>query len=96
MPSTRISHVPKAFVLINVDQDAKREIIKEIRERPETSEVHTIQSDSYDIIAMFDAETKETLHEAVASIRTIDGVKSTLTMDVIENKQHKKSRPLQI
>jgi DNA-binding Lrp family transcriptional regulator len=88
--------VPKAFVLINVDQDAKREIIKEIRERPETSEVYTIQSDSYDIIAKFDAKTKETLHEAVASIRTIDGVKSTLTMDVIENKQHKKSRPLQI
>ena len=94
MPVLRINLVPKAFVLVNVDQDARDDVMEEIR-KSEASEVYSTQSDTYDLIVKFEADTKETLHEAVTSIRTIDGVKSTLTMDVIEN-EHKRSRPLQI
>ncbi|MDQ3872869.1 MAG: hypothetical protein M3258_04580 [Thermoproteota archaeon] len=96
--------MPKSFMLIDVDEDAKETIGDEIKGHDATSKLYFVVNDSnnesfnYDIIVETTSDTKKGLNEAEAAIRTIPGVRSTLTLEVIEGEEdrHKSERPLQI
>jgi DNA-binding Lrp family transcriptional regulator len=72
-----------AFVLINAEIGAEDEVLESIREMAEVKEAHAVYG-VYDIITRVEAETMDGLKETVTSkIRTLDKVRSTLTMIVV-------------
>jgi DNA-binding Lrp family transcriptional regulator len=75
----------KAIVLINSDLGTEKEIIAKIRKLPNVKEAHVVYG-VYDIVAMVEAET---IHEIKGTVqkwlRTLDGIKSTQTMMVIDD-----------
>jgi hypothetical protein len=92
-------------MLIDVDEDAKEAIEDEIKRRHDaTSKIYIVTNDNnnerinYDIIVETTSDTKKGLNGAEAEIRTIPGIRSTLTLEVIEEQEdrHKNARPLQI
>jgi hypothetical protein len=91
-------------MLIDVDEDAKETIGQQIKGHHATSKLYFVVNDSnnerinYDIIVETTSLTKKGLNEAEAAIRTIPGIRSTLTLEVVEAEEdrHKNGRPLQI
>ena len=76
--------MPKAFVLINVESGAEEEVLQEVKNTPGVEEAYYSYG-VYDIIAKIGAETMEKLREAVSQkMRTINKVRSTLTLIMIE------------
>jgi DNA-binding Lrp family transcriptional regulator len=74
-----------AYVLINCEYGSEEEIIKELKELPESIEVYQAYG-SYDLIAKISADTIDKLKESITwHIRRIDKIKSTLTLIVIED-----------
>ncbi|MHB8567965.1 MAG: Lrp/AsnC family transcriptional regulator [Nitrososphaerales archaeon] len=74
----------KAFVLINADLGAERGVIDFIRSIPNVVEVHTVYG-VYDIVAKVEAKSLEEVKETITHhIRTLEKVRSTLTMIVVE------------
>jgi DNA-binding Lrp family transcriptional regulator len=75
----------RAIVLINSDLGTEKEIVNRIKMVPNVKEAHIVYG-VYDIVAMVEAETAQLLKGTVQQwIRTIEGIKSTLTMMVVEN-----------
>lgn len=73
----------KAFVLINAEIGAEEELMKGLGEIPEVKEAHEVYG-VYDVITQIEAETMDELKEIVTTkIRTLDKVRSTLTMIVV-------------
>jgi DNA-binding Lrp family transcriptional regulator len=76
--------MPMAYVLITTEAGAMesvRESLKKIEHVTETYMVYGV----YDIIATVKAETMEKLKEIVTwNLRSLDKVRSTLTMIVVE------------
>jgi len=69
-----------AYVMINAEVGATDEVLEEVRGIPEVKEAHLIYG-VYDIIVRVEAETVQGLKDIVASkIRSIDNVRSTLTL----------------
>jgi hypothetical protein len=91
-------------MLIDTDEDAKETIEDEIKGHHTTSKLYIVVNDSnnesinYDIIVEIISDTKKGLNDAEAEIRTIPGIRSTLTLEVVEGQEdrHKYRRPLQI
>lgn len=76
-----------AYVLINCEYGSEEDIIKELKELPESIEVYQAYG-SYDLIAKISADTIDKLKEAITwHIRRIDKIKSTLTLLVIEDQK---------
>ncbi len=75
--------MPTAYVLLNCDLGSETEIIKKIKQVPEVVEVSGVFG-VYDIIARVNASNDEDLKKAVGKIRGHHGIKSSLTMMVIE------------
>jgi DNA-binding Lrp family transcriptional regulator len=72
-----------AFVLINAEIGAEREVLEVLKAIPEIKEAHTLYA-PYDIIARVEAGTVEELKDVlVLKIRRLDKVRSTLTMIVM-------------
>ena len=72
-----------AFVLINAEIGAEREVLKGLKEIPEVKEAHMVYG-VYDIIARIQTETMQELKDILSwKIRRLDKVRSTLTMIVI-------------
>ena len=75
----------RAIVLINSDLGTEKEIVNRIKMVPNVKEAHIVYG-VYDIVAMVEAETAQLLKGTVQQwIRTIEGIKSTLTMMVVED-----------
>jgi len=73
-----------AFVLINTEVGAGKEILKKIRKMENIVEAYTVYG-SYDIIAKVEAESMAKLKETVSwNIRRLDKVRSTSTMIVMK------------
>ena len=76
--------MPIAFVMINADLGSEKSLIKELRNLEgviEANEVYGV----YDIVVKMEANSMDKLKEAVSrKIRSLKGVRSTLTMVVIE------------
>ncbi len=72
-----------AFVLINTDLGADAEVGEALRKIDEVKEVYGVYG-VYDIVVRIEADTLELLKDIISSkIRTLDNVKSTLTMIVV-------------
>ena len=73
-----------AFVLINTEVGAGKEIIEKVRKMENIVEAHTVYG-KYDIIAKVEAESMAKLKETVSwNIRRLDKVQSTSTMIVMK------------
>ena len=72
-----------AFVLINTNLGADAEVGDALRKVEEVKEVYGVYG-VYDIVVRIEADTLERLKDTISSkIRTLDNVKSTLTMIVV-------------
>ena len=70
----------RAYILIISIVGSEEEALEEVRGIPEVKEAHMVYG-VYDIIARVEAETVQGLKDIVASkIRSIDKVRSTLTL----------------
>jgi len=76
--------MPIAFVMINAELGSEKTLIKELRNIEgvvEANEVYGV----YDIVVKVDLPTMDRLKEVISrKIRGLSGVRSTLTMMVIE------------
>ncbi|MEM1573936.1 MAG: Lrp/AsnC ligand binding domain-containing protein [Candidatus Methanomethylicaceae archaeon] len=76
--------VPLAFVLINVEAGADKEVLENVKKIPEVKQAYMVYG-VYDLIAILEADTLEKLRECVTKkIRQLDKVRSTMTMIVME------------
>lgn len=77
--------VSKAFVLINADLGAEQGVVNQVRSIPNVVEVRVVYG-VYDIVAKVEAESLEKAKETITDkLRTIDKIRSTLTMIVAED-----------
>jgi DNA-binding Lrp family transcriptional regulator len=76
--------MPIAFVMVNAELGSEKALIKELRNIEgvvEANEVYGV----YDIVVKVDLPTMDKLKEVISrKIRGLSGVRSTLTMMVIE------------
>ena len=74
----------KAFVLINTELGNELDLMKQLHQMPNVTEVHAVYG-VYDIIAKVEGETMEKVKETITnSLRRLDNVRSTLTMIAVE------------
>ena len=78
-----IVDMSSAFVFLNCDIGAEREVIHEMNEISGVSGTARV-SGIYDIVAKVSQESKESMLKLVRKIRGIDNVRSCLTMIVAE------------
>ena len=71
-----------AFVLISAELGHGDEVLKNLRVTPGVTEAHMVYG-VYDIIIRIDAESMDVLKENIRdNIRSLDNIRSTLTMIV--------------
>ena len=76
--------MPMAYVLLTTESDAVNSVIESLRKMDCVTETFMVYG-VYDIIATVKAETMDKLREIVTwNLRSLDKVRSTLTMIVIE------------
>ena len=73
----------EAYVLINCDLGTEDMIIKELKSVQGVSEVKGVFG-VYDVIAKVNALSETDLKKVIAKIRSMNSIKSSLTMMVIE------------
>ena len=76
--------MPKAFVLMNAELGSEDSLVNELKKLESVKEVYQVYG-VYDIVAQVEAETMEKVKETITwKLRKLNGVKSTLTMIVME------------
>ena len=76
--------MPLAFVMINAELGSEKELIKEIKQIEGVKEANEVYG-VYDIVLKIEGETMDKLKEVISRrIRSMKGVRSTLTMVVID------------
>jgi DNA-binding Lrp family transcriptional regulator len=76
--------MPRAFVLLNVETGSEDNVLKQIRKIGVVEEAY-VSYGVYDVILKVKADTMEELKEAVThKIRTVNQVKSTVTLILME------------
>jgi DNA-binding Lrp family transcriptional regulator len=79
-----MSYLTIAYVLLNVEIGAEKEVLKDLESISEVTESNTVYG-VYDIITKTEASTLEELKDIIShKIRRINKVRSTLTMIVVE------------
>ena len=79
-----MSYLTIAYVLLNIEIGAEKEVLKELESISEVTESNTVYG-VYDIITKIEASTLEELKDIIShEIRRINRVRSTLTMIVVE------------
>lgn len=80
--STRF--MPQAFVLMNAELGSEDSIVNELKKIEGVKEVYQVYG-VYDIVAQVESNTMERVKETITwKLRKLNGVKSTLTMIVME------------
>ncbi|MGI0037486.1 MAG: Lrp/AsnC ligand binding domain-containing protein [Nitrososphaera sp.] len=74
----------EAYVLLNCDLGLEDALIKELISIPEVSEVKGVFG-VYDIVVKVNTDSEEEIKRTIARVRSIDKIKSSLTMMVIES-----------
>jgi DNA-binding Lrp family transcriptional regulator len=78
--------VALAFVMITAEIGKEGEVLNELKKIEHVKEA-CLTYGVYDIVAKVEAETWEKLEEVITSkVRTVNSVRSTLTMMVVEGK----------
>ncbi|MDQ3884010.1 MAG: Lrp/AsnC ligand binding domain-containing protein [Thermoproteota archaeon] len=76
--------MPKAFVLMNAELGSEDSLVNELKKLDSVREVYQVYG-VYDIVAQVEADTMEKVKETITwKLRKLNGVKSTLTMIVME------------
>ncbi|MDQ3909973.1 MAG: Lrp/AsnC ligand binding domain-containing protein [Thermoproteota archaeon] len=76
--------MPKAFVLMNAELGSEDSLVSELKKLESVKEVYQVYG-VYDIVAQVEADTMEKVKETITwKLRKLNGVKSTLTMIVME------------
>jgi DNA-binding Lrp family transcriptional regulator len=76
--------MPKAFVLMNAELGSEDSLVNELKKMEGVKEVYQVYG-VYDIVAQVEAEAMEKVKETITwKLRKLNGVKSTLTMIVME------------
>ncbi|HEY7572166.1 MAG TPA: Lrp/AsnC ligand binding domain-containing protein [Nitrososphaeraceae archaeon] len=76
--------MPQAFVLMNAELGSEDSIVDELRKIEGVKEVYQVYG-VYDIVAQVESNTMERVKETITwKLRKLNGVKSTLTMIVME------------
>ena len=76
--------MPKALVLMNAEMGYENKLVDQLKKTPHVSEVYAVYG-VYDVIVKVEADSMEQLRDAISTgLRRIDGVKSTLTMIIVE------------
>ncbi|HEY9492693.1 MAG TPA: Lrp/AsnC ligand binding domain-containing protein [Nitrososphaeraceae archaeon] len=76
--------MPKAFVLMNAELGSEDSIVSELKKLEGVNVVYQVYG-VYDIVAQVEADTMEKVKETITwKLRKLNGVKSTLTMIVME------------
>ena len=76
--------MPKAFVLMNAELGSEDSIVNELKKLEGVNEVYQVYG-VYDIVAQVEANTMERVKETITwKLRKLNGVKSTLTMIVMD------------
>ena len=77
--------MPRAFVLLNADLGSESTIATEMKTLEGVKEAYTVYG-VYDIMLKVEADSMDNLKEFISTkIRKAKGVKSTLTMLIMEN-----------
>jgi len=71
-----------AYVLISTEIGAEGRVLDRLQEFPEIEEAYIIYG-IYDILVKINLKDESKLRETVTKIRRIEGVKSTLTIQVV-------------
>jgi DNA-binding Lrp family transcriptional regulator len=75
--------MPKAYVLINVELDGGKEVLRGLEAIQAVKEAYPLYG-VYDIIARVEAGTEQALKDIISKeIRSLDKVRSTMTMIAI-------------
>lgn len=72
-----------AFVMINAEVGAQHDILNALRRIEHVKEAYLAYG-VYDLLVKLEAETTDRLKEAIASLRRLSRVRSTLTIPVKE------------
>lgn len=76
--------MPEAFVLMNAELGSEESIVNELKKIDLVKHVYQVYG-VYDIVALVEGETMDKVKEAITwKLRKLNGVKSTLTMIVME------------
>jgi DNA-binding Lrp family transcriptional regulator len=76
----------EAFILLNCDLGLEDVVTKELMAIPEVSEVKGVFG-VYDMVVKIYTDSEEDVKRAIARVRAIDKIKSSLTMMVIESQK---------
>ncbi|MGI0056507.1 MAG: Lrp/AsnC ligand binding domain-containing protein [Nitrosarchaeum sp.] len=72
------------FVLLNCDLGAEEYIVEELKQMPDVKSAH-LTFGAYDIIVEINTKNQQTFDKAVAGIRKLSRVESTMTLSVISS-----------
>ena len=76
--------MPKAFVLMNAELGSEESIVNDLKKFEDVTEIYQVYG-VYDIVAQVESDTMEKVKETITwKLRKLNGVKSTLTMIVME------------
>lgn len=79
-----IRFMPQAFVLMNAELGSEDSIVNELKKIEGVKEVYQVYG-VYDIVAQVESNTMERVKETITwKLRKLNGVKSTLTMIVMD------------
>ena len=70
------------FVLLNCDLGAEEYIVEELKQMPDVKNAH-LTFGAYDVIVEVNTEEQKDFEKAVADIRKLSRVVSTMTLNVI-------------
>jgi len=72
----------KGFILLNCDRGAEEYIVDELKQMQEVNNAY-LTFGAYDVIAEIQTENPEEFAKAIAAIRKLSRVVSTMTLNVI-------------
>jgi DNA-binding Lrp family transcriptional regulator len=75
--------MPTAYVLINYDIGTEEKFLDKLKNMPGAMEVSEVNG-VYDIVVKIASQSLDDLKDTITQIRTIDTIRSTMTLIVIE------------
>ena len=72
----------KGFILLNCDLGAEEYIVEELKQMEDVKNAY-LTFGAYDVIAEIQTQDQDTFEKAVASIRRLSRVMSTMTLNIL-------------
>lgn len=73
----------KGFILLNCDLGAEEYIVEELKHMTDVKNAY-LTFGAYDVIAEIETQNQDSFEKAVASIRKLSRVVSTMTLNIIQ------------